>query len=284
MQKVDPAFLFETGDTARGIGRLTENMDRLETWIALHATQSVINNFIYQSVYSEHFHSPLFVCASGLLQSIGNLMTKLFPEEGEGQALSAWEIQPVQREYAKFETILISELQSISSYIVTRKGGFDVAAMVDAGRVFFSRDLTVKVPDALPDLANIKRFSDVVIISDFAEEPEDVLKMLQPLFARGIRGHLVEVIDPVEEDFPYAGRKDFYDPETETRISAGRAQTVANEYRAEFLARRELLKSAAKQQGWSYTVSRTDASVTAALLTLHNAFSAAGVSGNEAKL
>ena len=136
--------------------------------------------------------------------------------------------------------------------------------------------------DALPDFANIKRFSDVVIISDFAEEPEDILKMLQPLFARGIRGHLVEVIDPVEEDFPYAGRKDFFDPETGTRIAAGRAQTVATEYRAAFQARREMLKAAAKQHGWSYTVSRTDKPVTATLLTLHTAFSAAGVSGNGA--
>jgi uncharacterized protein (DUF58 family) len=143
---------------------------------------------------------------------------------------------------------------------------------------------SAKQTDALPDLTNIKRFSDVVIISDFAEESEDVLKMLEPLFARGIRGHMVEVIDPVEEDFPYAGRKDFYDPESGTRISAGRAQTVADEYRAEFLARRELLRNAAKQHGWSYTVSRTDKPVTATLLTLHSAFSAAGASGNEAML
>ena len=143
---------------------------------------------------------------------------------------------------------------------------------------------SAKQTDALPDLASIKRFSDVVIISDFAEEPEDIVKMLQPLFARGIRGHMVEVIDPVEEDFPYAGRKDFYDPESGARISAGRAQTVANEYRAEFQARRETLRAAAKQHGWSYTVSRTDQSVTSTLLSLHTAFSAAGVSGNGAAL
>jgi uncharacterized protein (DUF58 family) len=127
-------------------------------------------------------------------------------------------------------------------------------------------------PDAIPEFESAKRFSDIVIASDFSEPADDILTKLEPLFKRGVRGHLVEVIDPVEEDFPYAGNTEFTDPETGARLIAGRAETVAIDYRRAFLARRETLIDAAKHYGWTYTISRTDRPATATLVKLHAAF------------
>ena len=102
----------------------------------LNASINAINACVYQSIYREHFHAPLFHSASAVSEIAQKYMAKMFPQEGEGQDLAAWEVSHIQNAYTKFETILISELQSISSYIVTRKAGFDIAAMVEAGKVF----------------------------------------------------------------------------------------------------------------------------------------------------
>lgn len=157
MQKVDPAFLFKSGDAARAVRRIMDGQDRFEVWLNLNTTVNAIDSCVYQSIYREHFHGPLFNAATKVTETAQRYMAKLFPQEGEGEALAGWEVTQIQSAYTKFETILISELQSISSYIVTRKAGFDIAAMVDAGKVFFSTDLEAKVPSAIPDLEQAMR-------------------------------------------------------------------------------------------------------------------------------
>ena len=157
MQQVDPAFLFETGDAARSVRRIREGQERFDTWLNLSATIDAVNSCVFQSIYHEHFHQPLLNAAAKVTETAQRYMSKIAPQEGEGEELGSWEINFIQNVYTKFETILISELQSISSYIVTRKAGFDIASMVDAGKVFFSTELEVKVPSAIPDLEQAMR-------------------------------------------------------------------------------------------------------------------------------
>ncbi|WP_326914164.1 hypothetical protein [Sphingopyxis chilensis] len=157
MQKVDPAFLFESGDAARSFRRIFEGQERIDVWLALNSGVTAVNTCVYQSIYREHFHAPLIHAARKLIELAEGYQGKLYPKEGDGQDLAAWEINVLNSAYTKFETILISELQSISSYIVTKKGGFDTEAMVDAGKLFFSKDLEAKVPTAIPDLEQAMR-------------------------------------------------------------------------------------------------------------------------------
>ena len=44
---------------------------------------------------------------------------------------------------------------------------------------------------------------------------------LDVLPRHGVRAHLIEVADPAEETFPYAGRTEFSDPETGEKLTAG---------------------------------------------------------------
>lgn len=157
MQQVDPAYLFEIGDSARNIRRLEDGQPLIDSWMHLHSARSAVHGCVYQSIYAAYFHGPLLLAAQGVIQYIDTYMAKLYPQEGEGEALAAWEVHQIQAAYTKFETILISELQSISNYIVTRKGGFDINSMIEAGRSFFSTDLQSKVPEALPDLDQAMR-------------------------------------------------------------------------------------------------------------------------------
>ncbi len=129
--------------------------------------------------------------------------------------------------------------------------------------------------DTRPDLRVVKRFSDVVIASDFLDPVEETTAWLQALAERGVRGHLIEIADPAEENFPYAGRTEFRDPETGERLTAGRAETLAGEYRRIYAARREELAIWSRRRGWSYTVNHTDRLASEALVGVHMAMTAA---------
>ena len=56
-----------------------------------------------------------------------------------------------------------------------------------------------------PDLSAIRRFSDIVLASDFLDPVEETMAWLDVLPRHGVRAHLIEVADPAEETFPYAG-------------------------------------------------------------------------------
>jgi uncharacterized protein (DUF58 family) len=127
-----------------------------------------------------------------------------------------------------------------------------------------------------PDLSRIRRFSDMVVVSDFLDPPEETMAWLDPLLRRGVRAHLIEVADPAEESFPYAGRTEFRDPETDERLTAGRAEAVAEDYRRLYIARRQELASWCARMGWSYTVNHTDRLASEALVAVHLAMSNAG--------
>ena len=85
----------------------------------------------------------------------------------------------------------------------------------------------------------------------------------------GASGHLIHIIDPAEEDFPFEGRTRFEAPgEKETELF-GRAESVREGYRARFGAHREAIAALARRLGWTYLAHRTDRSPNLALIALY---------------
>lgn len=124
-----------------------------------------------------------------------------------------------------------------------------------------------------PDLSAIRRFSDVIIISDFLDV-EETMRWLDPLTRLGERAHLIEVADPAEETFPYSGRTEFHDPVSGAKLTSGRAEALGEDYRRLYLARREELMGWCGKLGWSYTVNHTDRLASEALIQVHAAMMA----------
>ena len=76
-------------------------------------------------------------------------------------------------------------------------------------------------------------------------------------FARaGAVGHLVRIVDPAEEDFPYPGRTRFESPEGRESAMFGRAESVGADYRARFAAHGERI-AALRHAGWAGPSPRT---------------------------
>ena len=126
----------------------------------------------------------------------------------------------------------------------------------------------------LPDIMALKRYSDLILISDLLDDVDATLAWFERLAGRGVRAHIIEVADPAEEEFPYAGRTEFRDPETGEHLVAGRAETFRNDYRDLYLARREAYRQRAQRLGWTYVVNRTDSLASQALVTVHTRMTA----------
>jgi uncharacterized protein (DUF58 family) len=121
----------------------------------------------------------------------------------------------------------------------------------------------------LPETQMIRGSSDLILIGDFLDPADAIMARLGPLARRGLRGHVVEIADPAEESFPYAGRTEFTDPETGEKLTAGRAEIVRDDYRRAYIARRDSLGENLRHLGWTFTPHRTDHLASEALVAVH---------------
>ena len=122
---------------------------------------------------------------------------------------------------------------------------------------------------ALPAFARAPRFSSAVLTGDFFETPEEIATALSPIAAAGVKGHLVQVVDPAEETLPYAGRIEFHEMAGPLKFLSARAETLRDDYARLLEAHREALRDLCRRIGWSFTIHRTDEPPTRILLNLH---------------
>ena len=74
----------------------------------------------------------------------------------------------------------------------------------------------------------------------------------------GVRGHLVQVLDPAEEDLPFDGHVKFEGLEAEGQHTIRRVETVRGAYGARLAAQREGLQRLARPANWTVHLHRTD--------------------------
>jgi len=127
---------------------------------------------------------------------------------------------------------------------------------------------------SLPPLEPLPRYATAVFIGDFLSPPEQMEQIIRGYAARGIGGHLLQVLDPVEEDLPYEGRTEFEGVEGEGRLVVGRVEGLRDQYLGKLAAQREALRHLTRAAGWTFTQHRTDRPAQMPLLTLYETLSA----------
>jgi len=125
-------------------------------------------------------------------------------------------------------------------------------------------------PGDWPGARQLRRYSDLIVFSDFLDPIDAIGARLDEIAATGARAHLVQVLDPIEESFPFTGRTDFRDPESGFRKTIGRAETIRDDYRDLFLARRDRLRQICARLDWTFLVHHTDRPAVEVLLSLHS--------------
>jgi uncharacterized protein (DUF58 family) len=124
------------------------------------------------------------------------------------------------------------------------------------------------VPAELPISMTLPPRTQGILISDFLSNSPDIAEKIKILSARGARGHLLMIADPVEETFPFAGHTEFIDVDSNVRLRVGQAESFRNDYIARLAAHRDAVMTSARRRGWSFLPHRTDRPASEALLAL----------------
>jgi uncharacterized protein (DUF58 family) len=124
------------------------------------------------------------------------------------------------------------------------------------------------VPEELPARLSLPLGAQAILIGDFLTDPALIATTIEAIAARGARGHLLMIADPVEESFPFTGNTEFADVDSPARLRVGQAETFRQDYIRRLAFHRDAIAASARARGWSFMVHRTDRPATEALLAL----------------
>jgi uncharacterized protein (DUF58 family) len=131
-----------------------------------------------------------------------------------------------------------------------------------------TRDTSRPLPSQ-PPLVPLPAHGTVVLVSDWLDPLDTVEAMIRHYASVGVRGHLVQVLDPAEEDLPFNGHVKFEGLEAEGQHTIRRVETVRVAYGARLAAQKEGLQRLARSAGWTVHLHRTDRPPQTVLLSLY---------------
>ncbi|MDP5308932.1 DUF58 domain-containing protein [Paracoccus spongiarum] len=120
-----------------------------------------------------------------------------------------------------------------------------------------------------PEAQALRPHQRLVILSDFLTDPDWVAVLLARAASMGVTGVLMQVLDPDEENFPYAGAVDFRSVSGALRHDSRDAAGLRQAYLDRLAARRDWLRDRAQGAGWHFGHHATDHAPAVALGWLH---------------
>jgi uncharacterized protein (DUF58 family) len=122
---------------------------------------------------------------------------------------------------------------------------------------------------SLPPSFSPSPLAEIVVLSDLWAPIAEVHRTIAQLSASGAHGHVVQIVDPAEETFPYSGRVEFLEPEGAGSVTAGRAEMWRADYEKRVEQHRAEIRAETDRLGWSFGIHRTDRTASELLLRLH---------------
>ncbi|MCA3555079.1 DUF58 domain-containing protein [Aestuariivirga sp.] len=174
-----------------------------------------------------------------------------------------------KRERAQLLALAIASLAVRASERVSALGSPHAPDHTRAQLIKLAQWFMTAEGSALPGLTRMPRFSGAVLAGDFLEPVEDIARAITPLAEAGVRGHLVQVVDPAEETLPYSGRVEFHGMSGPLKFLSSRAETLREAYARKLAEHRAALRELCRRIGWSFLIHRTDEPPTGTLLALH---------------
>lgn len=116
-----------------------------------------------------------------------------------------------------------------------------------------------------------------LFVSDFLGDLDEVKLALTKAADRGVRGVLLQVLDPSEEQFPFRGRTVFESVGGTLQHETLKANDLRDKYLERLGTRKEELQHLCSVTGWHYGLHHTDNSAQSALLWIYRALDTGSV-------
>ncbi len=117
-----------------------------------------------------------------------------------------------------------------------------------------------------PETEGMVGHGRAVFLSDFLGDIAGVEGALARAADRGVKGALIQVLDPAEEEFPFDGRTIFESMGGTLRHETQRAGDLRDRYLARLAERKDRLMQLARAVGWQVTTHHTGSPAQGALL------------------
>jgi len=128
--------------------------------------------------------------------------------------------------------------------------------------------------ESLPELnVPLPQHVSAILFSDFLVSPAKIESIVRTMAANRATGHLIQILDPAEETFPFRGRIRFSGLENEGSTVIQRTEDIKNQYQRRLNNHRITLEAVIRDIGWTYITHRTDQPPQMALMALHNVLS-----------
>ncbi|HVA12801.1 MAG TPA: DUF58 domain-containing protein [Stellaceae bacterium] len=126
----------------------------------------------------------------------------------------------------------------------------------------------------LPAIEPLPRHAQLVLIGDFLAPLEHTERLVASYAAMGLKGCLLQVLDPAEETLPFGGRVRFEGLEREAPLLVSRVEAIRGQYTDRLARHRAGLAAIARAAGWRFATHRSDRPPHTALLALYTALAA----------
>jgi len=143
--------------------------------------------------------------------------------------------------------------------------------MLESLALSLERGETGKTESGLPGFENLPRHAHMALMGDFLSPLEDTQALVLRFADAGLKGHVLQILDPAEESLPFAGRVRFEGMESESPLLVSRVESIRQAYIEKLARHRDGLASLTRLAGWSFGIHRTDQPPQAALLGLYRA-------------
>ena len=175
-----------------------------------------------------------------------------------------------------------ANLFAIALAILLSKGGerfglLDAETPPKTGDVQISKIArALTQPNGQEDYASFRplalpKGSRAVFFSDFLGDWDKMKDALSRVSDQGVRGVLVQVLDPTEIAFPFKGRTIFESMKRTINFESRRADALRQDYLAKLEERKDALKQLSRKTGWRVTTHVTDQQAQRTMLWLYNA-------------
>jgi len=122
-----------------------------------------------------------------------------------------------------------------------------------------------------PESQGMLPHSRALFISDFLGDLTPTREALHKAADRGVRGALLQILDPQEEAFPFDGRTIFQSMTGAMQHETLKAGDLKARYLDRLAQRKDELQTLARQTGWQFQTHHTNAAPNTALMWIYGA-------------